>query len=56
MLSNEVLVEFEHSFLYDGQKQLKIKYNPKVTSFKDTLLETKTNTLGGKFPFFFRNN
>ena len=55
MLSNEIIAEFEHSFLYDGKRQLKIKYNPKVTSFKDTILEQKTNTLGGKYPFFFRN-
>lgn len=55
MLSNEIVANFEHSFLYDGKQQLKIKYNPKVTSFKDTILEQKTNTLGGKYPFFFRN-
>jgi hypothetical protein len=54
-MSNEIIANFEHSFLYDGERQLKIKYNPKVSSFKDTLLEQKTNTLGGKYPFFFRN-
>lgn len=53
--SNQVEMFFEHMFLYDGQKQLKIKYNPKVSSFKDTLLEQKTNTLGNKYPYFFRN-
>jgi hypothetical protein len=31
MLSNEIVANFEHSFLYDGKRQLKIKYNPKVT-------------------------
>lgn len=55
MLSNEIIANFEHSFLYDGKRQLKIKYNPKVTSFKETLLEQKTNTLGSKYPFFFKN-
>lgn len=55
MLSNTIVADFEHSFLYDGKRQLKIKYNPKITSFKETLLEQKTNTLGGKYPFFFRN-
>lgn len=55
MLSNSIVANFEHSFLYDGKRQLKIKFNPKVTSFKETLLEQKTNTLGGKYPFFFRN-
>ena len=55
ILSEPVEAQFEHSFLYDGKRQLKVKYNPKVTSFKETLLESKTNTMGGKYPFFFRN-
>lgn len=53
--SNEVYVSFEDMFLFDGQRQLKLKYNPKVTSFKSTVLETKTNTIGSQFPFIFRN-
>ena len=48
-------VDFEDAFLYDGKRQLKIKYNPKVSSFKNTVLEAKVNTLGGQFPFIFRN-
>ena len=55
-LSNTITAEFEHMFLSDGKKQLKIKYNPKVSSFKDTILEQKTDTIGGKYPFFFKNN
>ena len=51
----EVINEFEDAFLYDGKRQLKIRFNPKVSSFKTTLLESKTDTIGGKFPFFFRN-
>ena len=54
-LSNTITAEFEHMFLSDGEKQLKIKYNPKVSSFKDTILEQKTDTIGGKYPFFFKN-
>ena len=55
ILSNEIEAYFEHSFLYDGERQLKIKFNPKVSSFKETLLDQKQNTIGNKFPFFFRN-
>ena len=55
MFSNEIMADFEDCFLYDGEHQLKIKYNPKISSFKETLLEAKTNTLGGQYPFFFRN-
>ena len=54
--SNEVVVSYEHLYLYDGEKQLKIKFNPKVSSFKDTLLESKMNTIGSKYPFVFKNN
>ena len=43
-------------FLTDGDRQLKIAYNPKVSSFKDTILEQKIDTIGNKYPFFFRNN
>lgn len=53
--SNEVYAEFEDAFLYDGKRQLKIKYNPKISSFKTTLLESKQDTIGSKYPFFFRN-
>ena len=32
-----------------------MKYNPKISSFKETIQEAKQDTLGGKYPFFFRN-
>lgn len=53
--SEPIYVDFEHAFLYDGHRQLKIKYNPKVSTFKNTLLESKMDTIGGKHPFIFRN-
>lgn len=53
--SDEVYAKFEDIFLYDGKRQLKMRFNPKITSFKDTLLETKTNTIGNKYPYTFRN-
>jgi hypothetical protein len=34
---------------------LKISFNPKVSSFKRTLLEQKVDTIGSKYPFIFRN-
>lgn len=51
----EVNCNFEDAFLWDGERQLKIRFNPKVSSFKSTILETKTDTIGGKYPFIFRN-
>ena len=53
--SEIVLSDFEDSFLYDGKRQLKIKYNPKITSFKTGRLENKVDTIGSQFPFIFRN-
>ena len=50
-----IYMDFEDAFLFDGKRQLRIRFNPKVTSFKSTILESKMDTLGGKYPFIFRN-
>ena len=42
-------------FLTDKERQLKIQFNPQVSSFKSTILEQKIDTIGGQYPFFFRN-
>lgn len=54
-LSEEIFVDFEDSFLYDGKRQLKIRFDPKVSSFKTNVTEAKLSTLGEKYPFIFRN-
>lgn len=51
----DVKVNFEDMFLYDGERQLKVRFNPKVTSFKNDLQEQKIDTIGSKHPFIFRN-
>lgn len=53
--SNPIFIDFEDVFLFDGKQQLKIKFNPKITSFKNTILESKLDTIGGQYPFVFRN-
>lgn len=50
-----IRADFEDTFLFDGYRQLAIKYNPKVSSFKTDILEQKTDTIGSRYPFFFRN-
>lgn len=55
VLSKEIYADFEHSYLYDGERQLKIIFNPKVTSFKISRQEAKMETIGSKYPFIFRN-
>ncbi|MBR4983874.1 MAG: hypothetical protein IKY94_15115 [Lachnospiraceae bacterium] len=42
-------------FLVGDNKQLKIKYNPKISNLKRQLQETKTETIGAKYPFIRRN-
>lgn len=53
--ATEAYSDFEYAFLSDGKRQLKIKFNPKMSTFKSTVFESKVDTLGGKYPFFFRN-
>jgi hypothetical protein len=42
-------------FLQDATHSLRIKFNPKVSSFKKTIQESKVDTLGSQYPYFFRN-
>ncbi len=51
----ELTIKFDHMYLFDGEKQLKVKFNPQVSSFKEQLFEQKVDTIGSKYPFFFRN-
>lgn len=55
MISEVCSAGFEDAYLYDGEKTLRIRYNPEVSSFKITVLEQKSDTLGGRFPFITRN-
>ena len=52
---NTTTADFEDMFLSDGIRQLKVRFNPKVTSFKNTIPEQKIETIGSKYPFIFRN-
>lgn len=55
MTSETLYADFEDMFLYDGKRQLKIRFNPNVSSFKNDILESKQDTIGGRYPFIFRN-
>ena len=54
--SNLIYSDFEDMFLWDGKQQIKIRFNPKVSSFKINHLEQKTDVIGNRYPVFFRNN
>lgn len=53
--SSKIYADFEDMFLFDGERQLKLRFNPQVSSFKTQLSETRSETIGSKYPFFFRN-
>ena len=53
--SEIIYASFEDMFLSDGERQLKIRFNPKITSLKNVIQEQKVDTIGGKYPYFFRN-
>ena len=55
IISNTLMADFEDMFLYDGERQLRIRFNPQVSSYKTTILENKTETIGSKYPYFSRN-
>lgn len=54
-ISAPVTVDFEDFYLIDADRQLKIRYNPKISSMKNTVVESKMNTIGSKYPYFVRS-
>lgn len=52
---NPIIIDFEDMYLSDKNHLLCVRFNPKVGSFKETVLESKQDTIGGRYPFFFRN-
>lgn len=55
LLDGVYSVDFQHSYLYCADRQLKIKFNPKLNSFKHTVLASKQDTIGDKYPHLSRN-
>lgn len=49
------MVVFEHMYLVNKDRQLKIAFNPSVSSFKKIYNESKVETIGGQYPFIRRN-
>lgn len=49
------LLDYEYSYLCDKNYVLNLKYNGLATSFKKTIQEQKQDTIGGFYPYIFRN-
>lgn len=54
-IDKPILAIFEDMFLNANGKQLKIRYDQNVSSLKQNIAESKSETLGSKYPFIFRN-
>lgn len=54
-LKSPVMTIFDNMFLTTKERQLKIKFDPNVSSYKRTLQESKTDTIGSQYPFIRRN-
>lgn len=50
-----ILLVFENIFLTYQDKQLKLKFNPQISTFKRNISESKIDTIGSQFPFIKRN-
>lgn len=55
IISKPVYADYEDMYLQDKDRVLKVRFNPKVSSFKIDIPEQKTDTIGSKYPYFFRN-
>lgn len=54
-IKSPLMVIFDDMFLTTKDRQLKIKFNPTVSSFKRTIQETRADTIGSQYPFVRRN-
>ena len=49
------VTDFEYSYLLGSEGQLKLMYDAKMSNFKHTVMESKQDTLGSKYPVVLRN-
>lgn len=54
-LKTPVMVVPEDIFLLAEGKQLKVRFDPQVSNYSHNIAESKTDTIGSKYPFIRRN-
>ena len=58
-VTKECMGQWEHAFLLEGYdltvRQLKLKYDFDISSYKTNISESKTDTIGSRYPFIRRN-
>lgn len=55
-IDEPIMMILNDMFINGNERQLKIKFNPNINSYQHTLLESSTQTIGGKYPFIKRNS
>lgn len=55
IIEKPIMSVFDDMFLNANGIQLKVKYNPQISSFSRVISDSKTDTIGSKYPFFSRN-
>lgn len=48
------LVVFQHMYLSSGGRQLNIKFDPQISSFQRVVSEARVETIGSKYPWFYK--
>lgn len=48
-------IDFEYSYIYRDGLQIKLQYNQTMNSFKHTVLASKQDTLGDRYPHLVKN-
>lgn len=54
-IAKPVMIVLDDIFLTTAERQLKVKFNPSLSSIKRNINETRTDTIGSQFPFIKRN-
>lgn len=54
-LNEPVIAVFDYVFLAADNKQLKLKFDGKVTSYRHAITQSKIDTIGSRFPYITRN-
>jgi len=55
VIPDPIMAVYEDIFIIGADKQLKVQFNPQVSSFKIVVQDSKTETLGGRYPIITRN-
>ena len=55
LVNNAFCYFFEYNYLYRDNMQLRLQYDSKINSFKHTVLRSKQDTLGDKYPHLVSN-